>query len=335
MRAAVLDEYRDEVEAAIAGLRIVHRPVPRPVAGEVLVRIEAAPVNQSDLLLLQGRYGIRKTLPAVPGWEGSGTVAASGGGWLARSLVGRRVACGGQSDADGTWAEYYVAPAKQCFPLRRGIDFEQGATSIVNPLTALGLLELIRRGRHRAAVQNAAASQVGLMMTRLCRKRGIPLVHIVRREEQAEILRSMGERHVLDSSAPAFGDRLRDVTGNLRATIAFDAVAGAMTGLLLEALPEQSTVVVYGALSREKCGEIDPISLIFRNKRVEAFYLGEWLLRKSLPARLRLLRAGQASILDGTLRTEIARRIPLSELHAGLTDYVRHLSEGKALLVLR
>jgi NADPH:quinone reductase-like Zn-dependent oxidoreductase len=335
MRAVLLSDYRVGTEDAISGLEVVRRSVPRPGKGEALVRMEAAPVNQSDLLLLQGLYGARKSLPTVPGWEGAGTVVAAGGGWLARSLLGRRVACGGQTDADGTWAEYYVAAARQCIPLHRDIDFELGATALINPLTAMGMLEMIRRGRHAGAIQNAAVSQVGLMMVRLCRQSGIPLINIVRRQEQAETLRGMEERHVLDSSAPGFIEELGELAKALRATIAFDAVAGEMTGALLDALPKRATVVVYGALSTEKCRELDPIKVIFESKGVDGFYLGEWLLRKSFPSMMRTVRKSQELIRDGTLRTHIARRIPLAELREGLTDYVRHLSEGKAILLLR
>ena len=111
MRALELTEQRADVEEAIRGLRVVEKPVPRPGRGQVLVRIEAAPCNPSDLLFLQGLYGVSKTLPTVPGREGAGTVVASGGGLLGRWLTGKRVACGEQSDADGTWAEYFVAEA--------------------------------------------------------------------------------------------------------------------------------------------------------------------------------------------------------------------------------
>jgi len=335
MQAVLLRDYRVDIQEAISGLEVVRRPVRQPGRGEVLVRMEAAPVNPSDFLFLQGLYGVRKPLPAVPGWEGAGTVVAAGGGWLARSLVGRRVACGGKTDGDGTWAEYCVATARQCVPLHRDIDFEQGATALINPLTAMGMTETIRRGGHAAAIQNAAVSQVGLMMVRLCRRSGIPLINIVRRQEQAEILHAMDERHVLNSSSSGFLDELRDLTEELQATIAFDAVAGEMTGTLLDALPRPGAVVVYGALSSEMCRELDPIKLIFEGKRVEGFYLGHWLSRKSFPTMLRLVRKSQRLIRDGTLRTNVVRRIPLADLRAGLSDYVCHLSEGKAVLLLR
>ena len=100
-------------------------------------------------------------------------------------------------------------------------------------------------------------------------------------------------------------------------------------------MPRGSTVVVYGALSAEACSELSPIDLIFSDKRVEAFYLGEWLKKKSFLGSMRTVRKAHRMIADGTLRTEIARRIPLGELKPGLIDYLEHLSEGKAVLLLR
>src|SRR3990170_3957520 len=114
MRALVMGEYREDVVDAIGGLKVLERAVPNLRRGQVLVRIEAAPCNPSDLLLLQGKYGTLKTLPTVPGWEGAGTVVASGGGLLAGWLNGKRVACALREDRDGTWAEFFVADADNC-----------------------------------------------------------------------------------------------------------------------------------------------------------------------------------------------------------------------------
>ena len=135
MQAVVFDAYREQIEEAISRLRVETRSVPRPRRGQVLVRVEAAPSNPSDLLLLSGQYGVRKTLPAVPGWEGAGTVVQSGGGFMGNRLVGRRVAFGSQADRDGTWAQFALADTNMCIPLRAAVDIEQGASLIINPLT--------------------------------------------------------------------------------------------------------------------------------------------------------------------------------------------------------
>ena len=328
----LLDRQDLDVVEAIRALRVVRRPVPRPRRGQVLVRIEAAPCNPSDLLFLQGRYGVRKTLPAVPGWEGAGTVVVSGGGFLARRLVGRRVACGGQADTDGTWAEYYLAAATACVPLRRGMDAERGATLIVNPLTAIGLVDVALRARARAVVQTAAASQVGRMIQRLAPDAGLGLVNVVRRPEQVSLLLASGATHVVDSSSATFADELQAVCAELAVTVAFDAVAGEMTGRLLDAMPRGSRAVVYGALSEAACSAIDPIGLIFRDKRIDGFYLGSWVCERGLLHALRAASRAQRLVLDGGFETAIQRRVGLDDAVSGLLQYQRNMTEGKVLI---
>ena len=162
MRAVVLEEYHDTATAAIGSLKVRERPVQQPRHGQVLVRIEAAPCNPSDLLLLQGKYGTLKKLPTVPGWEGAGTVVASGGGLYGWWLMGKRVACAlRSSNRDGTWAEYFVANASDCIPLKAAVPIEQAASFIINPMTAVALLETATRAGHHAAVHTAGREPVG------------------------------------------------------------------------------------------------------------------------------------------------------------------------------
>src|SRR5690349_17782488 len=122
MNALVADEA-----GGIGAVKVKRVPVPKPGRGQVLVKMHAAPCNPADLLYLEGRYGIDRPLPAIPGFEGSGTVVASGGGLLGRWLTGKRVACGGH-EGTGTWAEYCVTNSNLCIPLRGGLSLDQGAT---------------------------------------------------------------------------------------------------------------------------------------------------------------------------------------------------------------
>src|SRR5215469_7533716 len=142
MRAVQLRAY-DGQSFAIAEL-----PVPRPGPGQVLVRVAASPINPSDQMFIRGLYGFRKSLPAIPGFEGSGTVVEAGSGMMARFLKGRRVACaaGDPHVVGGLWAEYLVTSAQLCVPLSKQVDMEQGATMLVNPLTAWALIEEARIG---------------------------------------------------------------------------------------------------------------------------------------------------------------------------------------------
>jgi NADPH:quinone reductase-like Zn-dependent oxidoreductase len=333
MKSVVLTAYHEDMSTALRELLVDARPTPVARRGQVLIRMAAAPCNQSDLLFIRGRYGVRKPLPAVPGWEGSGRVVASGGGWLASALVGKRVACGGQSKRDGTWAEYYVADAAQCVPLPDDISLEAGASFLVNPLTALGLLDRVRKRRAKAAIQTAAMSQLGQMMIRLFETERIPLVSIVRREEQCAQAMRMGARCALNAAAPEFNDALADAIQRLGATVAFDAVGGPMSGRLLNAMPPGSEVVVYGALSDLPVEGIDPIGLIFQDKQVTGFYLGDWLREGGILRTLQRTRQVARSMRDGQLTTSYAHRIPLERVSSGLAAYVRDFSGGKGLLL--
>jgi NADPH2:quinone reductase len=333
MRAIVLDAYREKIEEAIAALRVDQcRAVPRPARGQVLVRVEASPCNPSDLLLLTGKYGVRKTLPAVPGWEGAGAVVQSGGGLIARWLLGRRVAFGSQADRDGAWAQFAIADANMCIPLRAAVDIQQGASLIINPLTAIGLLHEARRRRSRAAVSAAAASQLGRMLLGLARRARFPLIHIVRREEQAKLLRSLGAEYVLNSETAGFTDQLRDLCARLHATVAFDAIAGEMTGILLEAMPPQSTLLLYGLLSGQCCARINPVDMLSQDKCVQGFYLGNWLKRIGMIRTIRAAARVQRMIIAGQLRTEVAHRLPLADVRQGLLHYCKNMTAGKAIV---
>ncbi|HLY25746.1 MAG TPA: alcohol dehydrogenase catalytic domain-containing protein, partial [Aggregatilineales bacterium] len=157
-------------------LKLVEKPVMAPGPGEVLIKVAAAPVNPSDLAFLKGMYGTRKKLPVVPGFEGSGTVIAAGSGIVPNFYVGRRVAFVA-GDGDGTWAEYAVTSATLCIPLPQGVSLEQGSMTMVNPLTALAFLEIVKQGRHKAIINTAAASALGKMMLKLSLKNGLPIIH--------------------------------------------------------------------------------------------------------------------------------------------------------------
>lgn len=329
MRAVELRSYEGGDDA----LAVAVREVPRPAAGQVLVRVAAAPVNPSDLAFLRGAYGIRKRLPVVPGFEGSGEVVAAGGGLRARYLLGRRVACAARSDGDGTWAEYLLADAAQCIPLRKDTDIEQASMMIVNPFTAWALLRIAGELRAAAVVQTAAASALGRMIQRLAASRGLPVVNVVRRPEQVALLEADGAAHVLDSSAADFDARLKELCGSLRATVAFDAVAGELTGRLLSAMPAGATALVYGALSMQPC-LVDPRSLIFERKGVRGFWLSDWL-RGAGALKTYLAARNVERLLKGELRSEVRARLPLEQAVEGIRRYAREMTGGKIIFVPR
>ena len=327
MKALVLRDYDRKPDSIL----LTEKPIPLLKPGEVLVQIAAASINPSDLVFLQGQYGIVKPLPVVPGFEGSGRVVAAGGGFLAKMLLGKRVACHAPDDGDGTWAEYMVTPADGCIPLFKQTTDEQGAALIVNPMTAWALVDLAKKGGHHAYVQTAAAGALGRMIARLGRRRGLTGLHIVRRPEQVAIMKAEGMERILDSSAPQFPEHLKEACQKFHPSIAFDAVGGAFTRQLAAAMPRGSRLVVYGALSGENC-ELSPAHLVFRDQKLEGFWLTAWFKKKTLFQKLIFAYQVQRHLSED-LQTHVQSRFPLEQFREAIELYKKNRSEGKVLLI--
>ncbi|WP_343520657.1 zinc-binding dehydrogenase [Sphingomonas sp.] len=244
-------------EAGQLQLSIRDVPVPTPQGEEVLVRVEATPINPSDLAVMlsaadssaftAGADGATAAIPEaarravaprvgtpIPvGNEGAGTVVAAGDDPAARGLLGKTVAAAG----GGFYTQYRLLRARDCLPLPEGVSAEEGASSFVNPMTALGMVGTMRRGGFSGLVHTAAASNLGQMLVKLTRSEGIPLVNIVRSEAQAALLRGLGATHVVDSSAPDFMPQLIEAIAETRAFLAFDAIGGGkLAGQILAAM---------------------------------------------------------------------------------------------------
>jgi NADPH:quinone reductase-like Zn-dependent oxidoreductase len=231
-------------------ISLVSVPTPEPSADEVVVRVEASPINPSDLGLLIGAADMAtakasgsKDAPVITaevpeaamkgmagrldesmpvGNEGAGVVVRTGSSDEARALLGKTVAMIGGA----MYAQYRTLRARDCLVLPEGTTPAEGASCFVNPLTALGMVETMRREGHKALVHTAAASNLGQMLNKICLKDGIGLVNIVRSPRQADILRKIGARHICDSTAPAFMDDLTNALVETGATLAFDAIGG-------------------------------------------------------------------------------------------------------------
>jgi len=325
MTAVVLDSY-----TGVDALRIERRPVPEPGANQVLVKIAATPINPSDLAFLEGLYGFKKPTPIVPGFEGSGIVVSVGSGMMGRYLNGKRVACVSQEQGDGVWAEYMVTTTSLALPLDSSVSLEQGAMSVVNPLTAMAFLTLAKEGRHKVIVQTAAASALGQMVNRLCNSEGIQTINIVRREAQMEVLKEQGVEIVLNSTDINFSQHLRDICEQYQSRLAFDAVAGPLTSELLKAMPSHSKVIIYGGLSYEPA-QADPGQLIFEGKSIEGFWLTTWLSKKNFLQSLAMWQRAQKLIMTD-LKSEIRKQYPLNEVQNAIKEYRGQMTGGKILL---
>ncbi len=325
-------------------------PVPTPGTDEVLIQIQATPINPSDIGLLFGpadlstvqvsgsadRPVVTARIPdrAMPGMatrlgqsmpvgnEGAGLVVAAGSSPAAQALLGRTVALIGGA----MYAQYRAMPAAQCLPLPAGTTAAEGASCFVNPLTALGMVETMKREGHTALVHTAAASNLGQMLNKVCQKDGIGLVNIVRKPEQAALLREIGAQYVCDSSAPGFMAELTDALAATGATIAFDATGGGtLAGQILQcmeaAINRKATEYSrYGSAVHKQVylyGHLDTRPTEIQRTFGMAWGVGGWLLfpflQKIGNEAAQALRQRVAAELKTTFASHYARTVSLAE----------------------
>lgn len=321
--------------------------VPTPQDNEVLVRIEAAPINPSDLGLLVSSADMAKaevtgtkdrpvvTAPieatqalsarldqSLPvGNEGAGTVVAAGSSDAAQALLGKTVGIAGGA----MYSQYRAVDARACLVLPDGATARDGASSFVNPLTALGMTETMRREGHSALVHTAAASNLGQMLVKLCQKDGIPLVNIVRKPGQEELLKSLGAEHVLNSTSPTFDADLVTALTATKATLAFDATGGGtLASQILNAMEEAANATAgeysrYGSSVHKQVyiyGALDTSPTVLTRNFGMAWGLGGWLLTPFLASAgaetISRLRARVAAELTTTFASSYTREVSLA-----------------------
>jgi NADPH:quinone reductase len=306
--------------------------VPKPGPGEVLVKLSAAPVNPSDIAMIRQIGKSTEAETFIPGLEGSGRVVASGKGLLPGIWMGKRVACSSHYHTSGTWAEYMVTRAGMCFPLNKNVDDEQGSMSLVNPLTAIEFIEMARRYKHKALINNAAASALGRMVELLGRKNHIPVINIVRSRKNADHLLSLGSEYVLDSSDPSFISDLSRLSNDLEATLYFDSIPSPDLRLIAEVLPKGSRIIIYGNLTQAGQINFNPRSLIDNDITISGFYLGGRTRANGMIRNiLNLIEVGK--LLSNDMKISIACRFRLEKAQEAVNFYLNNMSAGKILLI--
>ena len=345
--------------------------VTAPTSGQVLVRVEAAPINPSDLGLLlagadmasatvegtserpvvtvpladgalralAGRVG--KSLPV--GNEGAGIVVAAGESPEAQALLGRTVAIAGGA----MYAQYRTFEASACLVLPEGMSARDGASSFVNPLTALGMIETMRREGHSGLVHTAAASNLGQMLVKLCLEEQVPLVNIVRKSEQEALLRSIGAIYVCNSAAPSFMRDLIEALSATSATLGFDATGGGnLASQILTAMEAAANATAgeysrYGSTVRKQVyiyGGLDRSPTTLTRNFGFAWGVGGWLLTPFLqsigPEAFGQLRARVAAGLTTTFASSYTSEISLPDVldPAVFTRYAKQATGEKFLV---
>ncbi|MCY1165723.1 MAG: zinc-binding dehydrogenase [Pseudomonadota bacterium] len=331
-------------------LSLVEEPIAQPAADEVVVRIEASPLNPSDLGLLFGaadmstakaagtadRPELTATVPerlmagmaarlgqSMPvGNEGAGVVVDAGSSAAAQALMGKMVAILGGA----MYSQYRCVKADQCLVLPEGSTPAEGASCFVNPLTALGMVETMRREGHKALVHTAAASNLGQMLNRICIKDGIGLVNIVRKPEQETLLRSLGAKYVCNTASPTFMDELTAALVATGATIAFDATGGGkLAGQILTCMEAALNKTAkeysrYGSTTHKQVyiyGGLDLGPTEFNRNFGMAWGMGGWLLfpflQKAGADTVQRLKLRVAAELKTTFASSYSKEISLAE----------------------
>jgi len=311
-------------------LHLANLPIPEPGPGQVRVRMIASPINPSDLLTVQGRYGVLPTLPAVPGYEGVGVVDKAGLGLIGQWLVGKRVAV--LNSAGGNWGEYVNVPAIRAIPVASDISDAQVASFFVNPATVLAMARHVLKVPKGAwLLQSAAGSTLGRMMIKLGKHDGFKTLNVVRRREAMDELKELGADAVICSADGPIDEQVRAIVGGEGVSYAVDPVGGDTGTGVFDSLREGGWMLVYGTLEEAPI-RVDPRKMIAGRRVVEGFYLGHWAADRSKVKMLLLFREIADLIRKGVLATELGREYPLEAIGDAVRDAESVGRHGKVLL---
>ncbi len=311
-------------------LHLEEKEIPSPKHGEVLVRMIASPVNPSDILFIQGNYGLKATPPATPGFEGVGIVEKSGGGFLGNWVVGKRVAV--LNDRTGNWSEYTTLPSRQVRPIPSAISVSQAACYFVNPATALIMTNrVLGVPRGGILLQTAAASAVGKMIIRLGKHLGFQTINHVRNPDHIDHLKSLGGDFVISGPIESLRDQVLPITSGKGVSYALDPIGGESASAVISCLGQRGKVLLYGLLSGQKTS-IDPRFLITGSKIIQGFWLTDYVKSQSILSMLRLFRQLNHLILSGILQTEIGTCFPLEKIQEAVLEAQQNGKPGKVIL---
>jgi NADPH:quinone reductase-like Zn-dependent oxidoreductase len=358
-------------EAGQLEMRLQEQPMPTPKPDQIIVRIDAAPINPSDHGVMFGWADVSQarsdgagaarvlTAPVPPagmrimkarigqalpvGNEGAGTVVAAGESEAAQALLGKVVAVMG----GGMYGQYRCLPAAMCLPLMDGHTAKDGASSFVNPLTALSMVETMKMEGHSALVHTAAASNLGQMLNRICQADGVDVVNIVRRQDQADLLLGMGAKYVVNSSDDDFMAKLIDAVHETGATLAFDATGGGklasdiLTAMEGAAARTPGAYSIYGSIHHKQVylyGALDSSPTLLSRGYGMAWGVGGWLLpnflAKAGPELGARLRMRVAKELKTTFASHYTDEVSLSEaLDAQVAAKYNAKSTGQKFLM--
>ena len=328
MTSTIPETQKIFLPALVAGEKpvIEDAPVPKPGENQVLVQVEFAPLHYSDILALTG-YARGFGLPPSPcGVEGSGIVVALGTNLKVPHKIGEKVFIAEQ----GTYSKYIVADSEKVQVIPEGLTLEEAAGQFLNPATVY-YMGILAEG-HKAAIHTVGSSDIGRMLIRYFKQKGIKLINIVRKEQYVEELKKEGADYVLNSEAPDFDEKLKEIAEKENATIAFDPINGDFPNRVLKAQPPKSTVYVYGVLSAFAVGKIDIMEL-FKGKTVAGLLIYTHLAELAQKeGELAKFFEGVNGLLRTVFYSQVQKTFSVTEMEEAIAFYKENSSKGKILL---
>lgn len=315
---------------ASAYLEVGQIDVPTPGPGQVLIRLRVASVNPSDLHFIKGEYGQPRVKGTPAGFEGCGDVVAVGEG--AEWLMGQRVSfVAGGEGGSGAWAEYALTQMMMCVPLRPDVRDEDAAAQIVNPLTAMAMIDIAKTAGE-AVVISAATSQLGKLMISLSKDLGLKTIALVRRADAVAPLQALGADAVLVTTDEAFLDDFAQLSRSMKPRVFLDAVSDQQSEQIFAAMPNGARWISYGKLSSELPKLTQMGQLIFMNKRIEGFWLTQWMMDTPTGDQAAVVVQVQERFADGRWRTDVSARVPLANVVTDLADALK-APDGKVMII--
>ncbi len=307
--------------------------------GEILIKIHCTTIHPSDLMFLQGMYGQERPdiFPIIPGFEGSGEIVEVAPG-LPTNLIGHRAGVTApigrkNSTYNGLWAEYHYTTLRSLLVYNKSIDYEKIAFSYVNPLTAIGFVDTVKKSGGNSLIQNGANGALGKMLIRLCEKEKIASINIIRKNEQVLGLKKIGADHVISTDDKNWGNNLEKIARELNAKVFFDCVGGGVSGKTLDKLPMGTKMYNFGNLEIKPVG-VDSASLIFQDKKVEGWWMPRWVMSLSSEEVKKYYKMVTDDIESGSdlFLTKTSKEFSLKNIRDALGYYANNMSEGKVLL---
>lgn len=292
---------------------------PKPTGRQVLVKVDLAAVNPSDVMFIQGAYGQPRAQGQPAGFEGVGTVVATGDDPTAQWFNGRRVAFATGLSNWGSWADYAIADPLACIPIVENIRDEDAAALIVNPLTAIAMFGIVKDEGQKAFVMTAGASQLSKLICGLAKEAGYDPIVTVRRDDQIDLLKAAGAKHVINVTASDFEEQLREVFKEEQPRIFLDAQSGVVGSAIFHNMGKGSRWIIYGRLDGGDTPIREAGQLIFQAKKIEGFWLTQWMRQDKARREAAVLEA-QKRFADGRWSTDVTAVVPLADAIERLPD---------------